>query len=248
MSNAAALPPAPLVKATHLARVFHDGKAELHVLRDVSFEVRAQEVVALVGKSGSGKSTLLHILGLLDAPTGGELLVDGTPTATLSERGRSRIRARHVGFIFQHYHLFQEFSVFENLLLPVQVEQSVLGWLGSRGETKSRAEKLLEDVGLKERRRARPKTLSGGERQRVAIARALMNRPKLLLCDEPTGNLDPHTGTRIMDLLFELSRKDGVGMAVVTHDVQLARRADRVLRLEDGVLKAETPATTGTSA
>ena len=228
------------LRATGLHRTFVDGARRLEVLKGVELSIAPGEVVALIGRSGSGKSTLLHLLGLLDRPDSGEVLVDGTPTLGLGETDRSALRNRHLGFVFQHYFLLPEFDALGNVMLPAQVAHSPLSWItGGARAARARAWELLEQVGLQDQARQKPLTLSGGERQRVAIARALMLQPRVLLCDEPTGNLDPETGGRIMSLIFELSHKDGVAAAIVTHDKALAEQADRVLRLERGVLQQQ---------
>ncbi|MCZ7644467.1 MAG: ABC transporter ATP-binding protein [Planctomycetota bacterium] len=222
---------APL-RAEGLQRTFVDGSLRLEVLRGASLAVQAGEIAALVGKSGSGKSTLLHLLGLLDWPNGGRIFVDGAPTEGLSEKRRSRVRNGKIGFIFQHYFLLPDFNVLENVTLPARIAGQ------PEAAARARARELLDGVELGDRLRQMPLTLSGGERQRVAIARALALKPRVLLCDEPTGNLDPATGARIMALIFELARRDRMATLVVTHDPGLAAQADRILRLEDGRLHA----------
>jgi len=233
-----AAPPAaaPAIRAEDVERAFDDGTRVLSVLRGATLEVRPGEVVALVGRSGSGKSTLLHLLGLLDRPDAGEVILDGTPTTPLGETQRAEFRNRLIGFVFQHYFLLPEFNVLENVMLPARVTHSLLAWPAARAGARERARDLVDRVGLAEQARQRPGTLSGGERQRVALARALMPAPRVLLCDEPTGNLDLETAARIMDLIFTLSRRDGVAALVVTHDQALTERADRVLRLDAGRL------------
>ncbi|MGD0092212.1 MAG: ABC transporter ATP-binding protein [Planctomycetota bacterium] len=228
-------PPAVL-RADGLQRCFVDGERTLEVLKGASLDLCAGEVLALVGRSGSGKSTLLHLLGLLDRPNGGEVLIDGTPAGSLSETDRAYLRNRRIGFVFQHYFLLPEFSVLENVLLAAQVGFSPWHWLALRRGFAQRAAELLAQTGLEPHSRQRPATLSGGERQRVALARALLLQPKILLCDEPTGNLDPDTAGHIMDLVFELSRREGTAVLVVTHDRAISERADQVLRLEHGLL------------
>jgi lipoprotein-releasing system ATP-binding protein len=229
-----------VLRADGVSRRFVDGERRLDVLRGASLILRGGEVVALVGRSGSGKSTLLHVLGLLDRPDDGDVLVDGTPAGKLSERDRAFLRNRHIGFVFQHYFLLPEFSVLDNVLMPARVAVSPARWLRERARYSQRAAQLLEQVGLKDQAPQRPTTLSGGERQRAALARALLLEPKILLCDEPTGNLDPDTGAHIIGLIYGLSRGQGTAALVVTHDQALSGRADRVLRLEQGVLKPET--------
>jgi len=191
-----------------------------------------------VGRSGSGKSTLLHLLGLLDKPDEGDVVVDGTPGAKLSERDRAYLRNRFIGFVFQHYFLLPEFTVLDNILMPAKVACSTMGWMSQKVKYVQRAEELAKRVGL-ERLNQRPGTLSGGERQRVGLARALMLEPRILLCDEPTGNLDPETARHIMNLIFDLSRKQGTAVLVVTHDRGISERSDRLLRLDHGALVVE---------
>lgn len=231
--------PTPYLRAENLQRCFIDGERRLDVLKGASLSLFGGEVVALVGRSGSGKSTLLHLLGLLDRPDGGEILIDETPTGILSEKQRSFLRNRKIGFVFQHYFLLPEFNVLENVLMPAKVACSPAAWPAERKRYQEQAEQLIEWTGLGSQMRQRPLTLSGGERQRVAVARALLLSPKILFCDEPTGNLDPETGCHIMDLIFELSRKRGSAVLLVTHDSSLSARADRSFRLERGLLTAE---------
>jgi ABC-type lipoprotein export system ATPase subunit len=190
--------------------------------------------VILRGKSGAGKSTLLHILGLLDRPTSGRVCFGDRDVSSLSERERSAFRNRSIGFVFQFYHLLPELSVLENVLLPAQVDCSVLGWFSRRAALRRQAAEVLDRMGLSGRLKHRPKELSGGERQRVAIARALVNGPKILLADEPTGNLDSKTGGQILDVLRQFHLQAGQTIIMVTHDPELTRQADRVLHIRDG--------------
>ena len=225
--------PAPAIEVSGLHKSYRLGRTHLHVLRGVSFAVDPKEFVAVVGASGSGKSTLLHLIGLLDSIDKGTIRLDGVDIARLPQRKRNRTRCRDVGFVFQFYHLLPELSVLENTLLPAKVDESLLGWISHRGARRRAAIEVLERVGLGERMKHRPKELSGGERQRVAIARALMNRPKFLLADEPTGNLDSRTGKQILQVLKTASRDIGQTVVMVTHDATLAAAADRVLHLQD---------------
>ncbi|HUS92874.1 MAG TPA: ABC transporter ATP-binding protein [Phycisphaerae bacterium] len=220
------------VKGVH--KSYKLGRTTLHVLRGVSFRIERGQFVAVVGASGSGKSTLLHLLGLLDHHDRGTIHLDGQDVETLSAGQRNRMRCRDIGFVFQLYHLLPELNVLENALLPAKVEASLAGWVSCRKARRAQAVEALEHVGLGDRLRHRPKELSGGERQRVAIARALMNRPKFLLADEPTGNLDSQTGKQIMDVLRKVSREIDQTVVMVTHDASLTRAADRVLHLSDG--------------
>jgi len=227
---------APAIEVHGLHKSYKLGRTHLHVLRGVSFSIESNEFVAVVGASGSGKSTLLHLVGLLDRMDKGTIRLDGVDVADFSRARRNRVRCRDVGFVFQFYHLLPELNVLENTLLPAKVDESLLGWLRHRGERRAAAIEMLDRVGLSERMKHRPKELSGGERQRVAIARALMNRPKFLLADEPTGNLDSRTGKQILQVLRTASRDIGQTVVMVTHDAALAADADRVLRLRDGRL------------
>jgi lipoprotein-releasing system ATP-binding protein len=226
----------PAIEVSGLHKSYRLGRTHLHVLRGVSFTVEPKEFVAVVGASGSGKSTLLHLIGLLDRIDKGTIRLEGMDLASLPQRKRNRTRCRDVGFVFQFYHLLPELSVLENTLLPAKVDESLLGWISHRGARRHAAIEMLERVGLGERMKHRPKELSGGERQRVAIARALMNRPKFLLADEPTGNLDSRTGKQILQVLKTASRDIGQTVVMVTHDTAIAAAADRVLHLQDGKL------------
>ena len=227
------------VQTADLHKSYRLGRVDLHVLRGVSFSVRRGEFVSIVGASGSGKSTLLHLVGLLDRPDRGSVALDGMDTHRLSRRRRNRVRCQDVGFVFQFYHLLPELNVLDNTLLPARVDASIAAWLARGRSQRARAVEVLERLGLGQRLRHRPKELSGGERQRVAIARALMNKPRILLADEPTGNLDSKTGGRIMDLLSEFHRDSGQTTLMVTHDPALAAHADRVLHLRDGRLSED---------
>jgi lipoprotein-releasing system ATP-binding protein len=203
----------------------------LVVLRGVSLELAAGENVAIVGPSGSGKSTLLNIIGTLDAPTSGRIMLDGEDPAGLDEPALARFRNRNVGFVFQDHHLLPQCSVLENVLVPTIAAGP------TRRETYRRAQTLLERVGLTDRLEHRPAELSGGERQRVALARALVNRPLLVLADEPTGNLDRTTAERVAELLLDLQQQEGTMLILVTHSVRLAERMSRTLELDEGRLK-----------
>ena len=225
-----------ILDADGLHKSYRMGRVNLHVLRGVSLSVEHGEFVAVIGASGSGKSTLLHILGLLDKTDKGKFILDGNDTAKLSSRRRNRIRCRDVGFIFQFYHLLGELNVLENVMIPAKVRYSAIGWIGQRRRAKTQAIELLERLGLEERLKHRPGELSGGERQRVAIARALINKPKILLADEPTGNLDSKTGRQIMKLLKTFNDA-GQTIVMVTHDQDLAAAATRIIHLRDGRLK-----------
>ncbi|MEM7577353.1 MAG: ABC transporter ATP-binding protein [Planctomycetota bacterium] len=218
-----------LLRAEGLSKVFREGGQELRVLDGVNLEVAAGECVAILGRSGSGKSTLLHLLGGLDRPTSGSVWFEGTDVFGMHELSIDRYRSGRVGFVFQQYHLLPELSALENVRLASMI--------GSRkDDSKARAASLLERVGLGDRLSHKPAKLSGGERQRVAIARALMNKPAVLLADEPTGNLDADTGASVLEVFSEL-HASGQTMVLVTHDTKVAARADRVVTLVRGRLE-----------
>ncbi|MHC4952745.1 MAG: ABC transporter ATP-binding protein [Planctomycetota bacterium] len=227
---------APLLSVHGLSKAFKIGGDVLQVLRDVNLDVNDGEILSVVGRSGSGKSTLLHHIGLLDRPDAGEVRVQGEVLPLEGARAAGA-RNRFFGFVFQFYHLLPEFSALENVLMPAMIREDAGSWWRQKRELKKRAVSLLDSVGLSGRRRHRPPQLSGGERQRVAIARALMNEPPLLLCDEPTGNLDRQSANSIRDLLWELNRERGQSMVVVTHDASLAQEGHRVMELRDGRVK-----------
>jgi lipoprotein-releasing system ATP-binding protein len=222
--------PAPLVTARGLHKSYLMGKRTLEVLRGIDLVVARGEFLALRGASGAGKSTLLHLLGGLDLPNAGEISFDGTDLRALSARALAQWRNRRVGFIFQAYHLLPELSALENVALPARVART------APAEAARRAAALLERVGLAQRLEHRPYELSGGEQQRVAIARALVNEPDLILADEPTGNLDSHTGADIIQLLQSLREERQATFILATHDAHIAARARRVIELADGQL------------
>ena len=218
----------PLLVGDELEKEYRSGPELLRVLRGASVIVRAGEMVALVGASGVGKSTLLHILGALDRPTAGRVLFANEDVFARSEAGLTRFRRQEVGFVFQFYNLLGEMTALENAMVPALLQR-----LATR-EARARAADALADVGLADRLRHRPGELSGGEQQRVAIARALMNGPRVILADEPTGNLDPKTSEVIYDLFLRLQAERGIAFLIATHNPDLARRADRVYRLVEG--------------
>lgn len=226
-------PGAPVLEARGVAKRYIGGDGvPLQVLRGVDLVVRAGEMAAIVGESGSGKSTLLHLLGALDLPSAGEILLDGRPLTAERDAGLARLRNRTVGFVFQFHHLLREFSALENVAIPLRISGV------SPPEAIGRARGLLERVGLGPRLHHRPAELSGGEQQRTAVARALAAGPRVVLADEPSGNLDHDNAERLHDLLAEVVRDVGVGMVVVTHNRSLAGRANVVYELTDGVLVA----------
>jgi lipoprotein-releasing system ATP-binding protein len=216
----------------NIQRTFHQAGNELHVLRGAAMSVAPGETVALVGPSGAGKSTLLHIAGLLERPDGGEVIVNGEACSGLSDDRRTALRRTAIGFIYQFHHLLPEFTALENVVVP----QMIAGV--SKSAARKRGSELLGMVGLSEREGHRPAKLSGGEQQRVAIARALANSPKVLIADEPTGNLDQETAERVFELLMRLTRETGVSSLVATHNPDLAARMDRTLTLKNGLLEA----------
>ena len=215
-----------------IRRTFRQAGNDLQVLRGAAVAIAPGETVALVGPSGAGKSTLLHIAGLLERPDGGEVIVDGEACSGLSDDRRTALRRTAIGFIYQFHHLLPEFSALENVVVP----QMIAGV--AKPAARKRASELLGMVGLSEREGHRPAKLSGGEQQRVAIARALANSPKVLIADEPTGNLDQETAERVFELLMRLTRETGVAALVATHNPDLAARMDRKLTLKNGLLEA----------
>ncbi len=219
-----------LLELRNVYRQFEQGGTVIEVLRDASLRVSAGELTALVGPSGSGKSTLLNIAGLLERPTAGDVVIDGTETSGLSSRRRGRLRGSHIGFVFQFHRLLAEFSAMENVMIP-----QMLNGL-ARHEAEHRAEQLLTMVGLQDRQSHRPGTLSGGEQQRVAIARAVANAPRVLLADEPTGNLDPETAEEVFTHLRQIVRGTGAAALIVTHNEKLAATMDRCLTIRDGAI------------
>ena len=227
--------------ARGLYKSYWKGKNEVQVLRGVEVEVDHGEMVAVVGASGSGKSTLLHLLGLLDAPDKGEVLFDGQRIDNRGERQRDQLRNQTFGFIFQFYHLLPELTALENVLMPQLIRHGVWSYLRERSRLRHEGIELLERVGLGHRLTHRPAELSGGEMQRAAIARALAGRPKVLLADEPTGNLDAGNGNGVLELLRDLNHERGLTMILVTHDQQIAQQADRVVRLVEGRIRASSP-------
>ncbi len=222
-----------LLQCDNLCKRYQEGKVQTDVLHDVSFSINAGELMAIVGSSGSGKSTLLHLLGGLDTPTSGDVIFNGQAMSSLSSSAKAELRNRELGFIYQFHHLLPDFTALENVAMPLLIGKK------NTDETKQRALEMLKAVGLAHRSSHRPSELSGGERQRVAIARALVNNPRLVLADEPTGNLDARNADSIFELLGELNVRQGTAFLVVTHDLQLARRMSRQLEMRDGRLTQE---------
>ncbi|MDX1966043.1 MAG: ABC transporter ATP-binding protein [Planctomycetaceae bacterium] len=224
----------PQLSAVAIEKAYRKGAHQVPVLRGVDISLRKGEFVSIIGQSGSGKSTLLHLMGLLDTPDVGEVLLDGQRIDDLSARTRDELRNRVFGFVFQFYHLLPELNLIENVLSPLMIRHSVWGYWQRRTEFQDRAKEILNRVGLSHRLSHRPSELSGGEMQRAAIARALVAHPSVLLADEPTGNLDANTGREIIDLLHKLNDQEQLTILMVTHDPHIAEQAHRTVRLCEG--------------
>jgi len=220
-----------VLEARDVHKSFQQGPVTLEVLRGINLAITAAERLAIVGASGSGKTTLLQILGGLDRPSSGQVLVDGRDIHSLNERERGELRNRALGFVYQFHHLLPEFSALENVAMPLLVRRV------PTDEAKERAKEILTRVGLGERLTHRPHQLSGGERQRAAVARALVTQPKLVLADEPTGNLDGRNAEQVFELMLELNRERSTSLVIVTHDLRIASRMDRALEIEGGILR-----------
>jgi lipoprotein-releasing system ATP-binding protein len=220
----------PLLDVIGLEKTFHQGGHDLTIFKDLNMNIVPGEIVALVGPSGAGKSTLLQMIGLLDTPTAGQIIIDGQDASRMNDKARTSVRRTSIGFIYQFHNLQAEFSARENVILP----QIIAGF--SKKEAAKRADQILDALGLSHRLDHRPARLSGGEQQRVAIARAIANSPRLLLADEPTGNLDPVTSEHVFDMLIQLVRSTGIGAVIATHNMALAERMDRILEMKDGQL------------
>ncbi len=221
-----------MIQVSNLSRVYEDGANKVSVLQNLNLEVEKGEQLAIVGASGSGKSTLLHLMGGLDKPSAGKVQINGEDMHQLSAKAQGQFRNKNIGFVYQFHHLLPEFSALENVAMPLII----------RGEQREnayvQAEKLIDRVGLLNRKAHKPSELSGGERQRIAFARALVNQPQVVLADEPTGNLDHSTALRVYDLMCEMNKDTGTCFITVTHDLKLAHKMQRQLKLEDGVLMA----------
>ncbi|HEY0600502.1 ABC transporter ATP-binding protein [Brevundimonas sp.] len=226
---------APVLSVRNVTRTYESAAGPLTVLKGVDLDVMPGEVVGLIGPSGSGKSSLLHAAGLLERPTSGEIRIDGEDVGGLPERVRTHIRLASIGFVYQFHHLLAEFDARDNVALPLRIAGT------KQAEARARAEEVLTALGLGERLTHQPAQMSGGEQQRVAVARALANRPRLLLADEPTGNLDPATSQTVFEALHDLVKKTGVAALIATHNMELAGHMDRVFALKDGHLE-ERPA------
>jgi ABC-type lipoprotein export system ATPase subunit len=221
-----------MLSAVDVFKTYTDTGRPLAVLKNVSLDIQPGDLVALTGPSGAGKSTLLHLLGGLDHPTQGKVILDGKDLYKLNDLDRARVRNQKIGFVFQFYHLLPEFTVLDNVVLPALIK----GFFYEKKRYEQQARVLIDQVGLSSRSLHKPKQLSGGEQQRVAIARALMNKPDFVLCDEPTGNLDSQTGHDIIDLLVALNKDHHQSVVIVTHDKEIAQRAQRTIYLQDGEL------------
>ena len=221
-----------MLRAVNIEKIFHDGiRDDLHVLNDISFSLDKAETSAIIGSSGSGKTTLLNILGGLDKPSKGKVLLNDVDVHKLSEKQRCTVRNEHFGFIYQFHHLLPEFTALENAAMPLLIKGSTVE------QSAQQAEKVLSDVGLSKRLHHKPSELSGGERQRAAIARALIHQPDCILADEPTGNLDRKNAEQAIDLIINLNKDYRTALVIVTHDLKIAERMDKVYTLEDGILK-----------
>lgn len=234
----------PLLRTERLVKSYRKGPLEVPVLHGVDMDVHEGELLAIVGQSGCGKSTLLHLLGTLDAPDGGQITFQGNRIDNLPTAGRDVLRNKYFGMIFQFYHLLPELSTLENVLAPAMITHGVLGYWTHRKKLRQRATDLLEIVGLAHRLKHKPRELSGGEMQRTAIARALVQQPRVLLADEPTGNLDKHSGEEVMAILRRLNREQNLTIVIVTHDMSIARQADRTLSLVEGRMQTQLHAAT----
>jgi lipoprotein-releasing system ATP-binding protein len=220
-----------IVELKNIYKSFTQGEHYLGILKGINLSIASGEVVALVGPSGAGKSTLLHIMGLLERADQGDVIMSGIPTKDLNDIKRTKIRRLEIGFVYQFHNLLPEFTALDNVVMP----QLIAGV--SNKEAKERASDLLNKMGLSERVEHRPAELSGGEQQRVAIARGLANRPRLILADEPTGNLDEKTGNEVMDILLTLSKEEGISALIATHNNELADRMDRTVTLKEGIIQ-----------
>jgi lipoprotein-releasing system ATP-binding protein len=222
------------LSAKGLTKRFPQGDGEVEVLHGIDLDLREGEIVAVIGPSGAGKSTLLHLLGLMEQPSSGTLKIQGVEVQSLSPRARARLRNEYIGFLFQFHHLLPELSVLENVMLPQRIQGA------PEREAAPQAAMLLDTIGLRGHLYKRPMNLSGGEQQRVALARAVMNEPALILADEPTGNLDKESGEGVLNLLWEESRRRNATAVIVTHQEDIAQRADRCIRLRDGRIENES--------
>jgi len=224
----------PLISAQAIEKSYAKGQHKVPVLRGAGLTAQRGEFISVIGQSGSGKSTLLHVMGLLDAPDIGEVMLEGRRIDNLSQSARDKLRNRVFGFIFQFYHLLPELTLLENVMSPLMIRNSILGYFRQRKDIRAKAMDMIRKVGLEHRAKHRPSELSGGEMQRGAIARALISEPEILLADEPTGNLDSETGAEIMEMLKQLNNENQLTIVMVTHDEKVAQQADRIVRLSEG--------------
>jgi len=229
-----------MLQAENLFKTYRRHAVQVRVLNGLNLEVKTGEFLSIVGASGSGKSTLLHLLGTLDAPDSGTISLDGKRIDNLPAAERDALRNRTFGYIFQFYHLLPELSTLHNVLMPAYIGQTTMGWWKSRSKWRGRAVELLRRVGLSHRMNHRPRELSGGEMQRAAVARALLMNPRVLLADEPTGNLDADTGGEIVRLLRDINRDEGVTIVMVTHNLDIVSATDRVVRMVNGVVTEDS--------
>lgn len=221
-----------LLETQALGKTYHQGDEDLQILHDINLQIKSGEIVALVGSSGAGKSTLLQMIGLLDKPTTGKILVAGHDVSGLNDAKRTKLRRHYLGFVYQFHYLQPEFSALENVVIPQMIKEV------PRKEAEEHGRAMLDQMGLSHRYDHRPARLSGGEQQRVAIARALANDPKILMADEPTGNLDPKTSDEVFEMLIKRTREKGIGAIIATHNMDLAKRMDRILEIKGGQLKS----------
>ena len=237
-----------MLETRQIYKHYQSGTTTLEVLRGVDFLLEQGGFLAVVGQSGSGKSTLLHVMGLLDAPDRGEVWLDGQRIDNLSVWEKDRLRNNSIGMVFQAYHLLPELTALENVLAPLLIRHGIFDWFSHKQKAQKEAEELLDRFGLSDRLHHRPRQLSGGEMQRVAIARALITKPRVLLADEPTGNLDEESGAGIIEALAELNRDNGLSIVLVTHDADIARQARGIVRLAAGTVDMMNHGATGSAA
>ena len=237
-----------MLETRQIYKQYQSGTTTLEVLRGVDFLLEQGGFLAVVGQSGSGKSTLLHVMGLLDAPDRGEVWLDGQRIDNLSVWEKDRLRNNSIGMVFQAYHLLPELTALENVLAPLLIRHGIFDWFSHKQEAQKEAEELLDRFGLSDRLHHRPRQLSGGEMQRVAIARALITKPRVLLADEPTGNLDEDSGAGIIEALAELNRDNGLSIVLVTHDADIASQARGIVRLAAGTVDMMNHGATGSAA